>query len=88
VFADAAPGTGITLTFMLRRGTSVDALGGTSLTDTPLSCSISGSSAQNCSDSAHTVSLKASDLIDLGIVAAGAGSLPTAIHTSVSLSCQ
>jgi hypothetical protein len=87
-FADAAPGTGITLTFVLRHGTKVDASGGTSLFDTPLSCSITGSSAQACSDSAHKVLLNANDLIDLGIVVAGAGSLPAAIHTSVSLSCQ
>jgi hypothetical protein len=32
--------------------------------------------------------LNAKDLIDMGIVVAGAGSLPAAIHASVSLSCQ
>jgi hypothetical protein len=88
VFVDAPPGSGITLTFTLRRGTKVDAAGGTSLADTNLSCSVSGSSAQTCSDSAHPVLLNTNDLIDMGIVAAGAGSLPAAIHTSVSLSCQ
>jgi collagen triple helix repeat protein len=87
-FADAAPGTGITVTFTLRQGSKVDASGGTSLSDTPLGCSIVGSSAQTCSDSAHSVSLTVGDLIDIGIVLAGTGSLPAAVHTSVSLSCQ
>jgi hypothetical protein len=87
-FADAAPGTGITVTFTLRQGSRVDAGGGTSLSDTPLGCSIAGSSAQTCSDSTHLVSLNAGELIDIGIVVAGAGSLPATIHTSVSLSCQ
>jgi len=88
VFADAAPGVGFSLTFTLRRGTSVDALGGTPLADSPLSCSISGPSAQSCSSSTNSVSLNTNDLVDLGIVIAGAGSLPAAIHASVSLSCQ
>jgi hypothetical protein len=87
-FADAAPGAGFTVTFTVRVGSSVDAGGGTSLTDTPLGCSILGSSAQTCSDSAHSVSLTAGELIDIGIVVAGTGSLPAAIHTSVSLTCQ
>jgi hypothetical protein len=87
-FADAASGTGITVTFTLRHGSKVDAGGGTSLSDTPLGCSIAGSSAQTCSDSAHSVSLNVGDLIDIGIVLAGTGSLPATIHTSVSLSCQ
>jgi hypothetical protein len=87
-FADAAPGTGIMVTFTLRQGSRVDAGGGTSLSDTPLGCAIAGSSVQTCSDSAHSVSLNAGELIDIGIVVAGAGSLPAAIHTSVSLSCQ
>ena len=87
-FADAAPGTGITVTFTLRHGSKVDAGGGTSLSDTPLGCAIVGSSAQTCSDSAHSVSLTVGDLIDIGIVLAGTGSLPATIHTSVSLSCQ
>ncbi|HWY06337.1 MAG TPA: DNRLRE domain-containing protein [Candidatus Acidoferrales bacterium] len=85
-FADAAPGAGITVTFTLRQGGSVDAGGGTSLGNTLLTCSIPGSSAQTCSDS-HSVSLIVGDLIDIGIVVAG-GSLPATIHTSVSLSCQ
>jgi len=87
-FADAAPGTGITVTFTLRHGSNVDAAGGTSLSDTPLGCSIVGSLAQTCSDSAHSVSLTVGDLIDIGIVLTGPGSLPATIHTSVSLSCQ
>jgi hypothetical protein len=87
-FADAAPGAGIMVTFTLRQGSKVDAGGGTSLSDTPLGCSIVGSSAQTCSDSAHSVSLNVGDLIDIGIVLAGTGSLPATIHTSVSLSCQ
>ena len=88
IFADAPPGTGITLTFTLRRGTTVDAAGTQSLSETNLSCAISGAAAQSCSNSANSVLLNASDLIDLGIVAAGTGSLPSAIHTTVSLSCQ
>jgi Collagen triple helix repeat (20 copies) len=88
VFADAAPSAGFTVTFTLRQGTSVDAGGGTSLVDTPLGCSIPGASAQTCSDSVHSVPLAAGELIDIGIVVAGTGSLPAAIHTSVSLSCQ
>jgi hypothetical protein len=88
VFVDAPPGLGITLTFALRRGINVDAVGGTSLADTNLSCSIGGTSTQSCSDSASPVLLNAKDLIDMGIVVAGAGSLPAAIHASVSLSCQ
>jgi hypothetical protein len=87
-FADAAPGAGITVTFTLRHGSKVDAGGATSLSDTPLGCSIVGSTAQTCSDSAHSVSLNVGDLIDIGIVLAGAGSFPATIHTSVSLSCQ
>jgi hypothetical protein len=87
-FADAAPGTGITVTFTLRQGSKVDAGGATSLADTPLGCSITGSSAQACSDSAHSVLLTVGDLIDIGIVLTGPGSLPATIHTSVSLSCQ
>ena len=88
VFADAAPGAGISVTFTLRQGSSVDAGGGTSLGNTLLSCAIPGTSAQTCSDSAHLVSLTVGDLIDIGIVVAGAGSLPATIHASVSLSCQ
>src|SRR6202795_1039428 len=87
-FADAAPGAGITVTFTLRQGGKVDAGGATSLSDTPLGCAITGSSAQTCSDSAHSVSLNAGDLIDIGIVLTGTGSLPATIHSSVSLSCQ
>jgi hypothetical protein len=88
VFADAPPGTGITLTFTLRHGTNVGPTGVTgNLTDTNLSCTINGSSLQDCSDSAHPVLLTANELIDMGVVVAG-GSLPAAIHTSVSLSCQ
>jgi Collagen triple helix repeat (20 copies) len=87
-FADAIPGAGISVTFTLRQGSSVDASGGTSLFDTLLSCSIPGSSAQTCSDSAHSVSLNVGDLIDIGIILSGPGSLPATIHTSVSLSCQ
>jgi Collagen triple helix repeat (20 copies) len=88
VFADAAPGASVTVTFTLRQGSKVDASGGTSLSDTPLGCSITGASEQTCSDSAHSVSLIVGDLIDIGIVVAGTGSLPATIHTSVSLSCQ
>jgi Collagen triple helix repeat (20 copies) len=87
-FADAAPGAGFTVTFTLRLGSKVDAGGGTSLADTPLGCSITGSSGQTCSDSAHSVALTAGELIDIGIVVAGTGSLPATIHTSVSLTCQ
>jgi Collagen triple helix repeat (20 copies) len=87
-FADAPAGAGITVTFTLRRGTVVDASGKTSLADTTMSCSISGTTSQTCSDSLHTVALITGDLIDLGIGAAGTGSLPAAIHANVSLSCQ
>jgi len=89
-FADATPGAGISVTFTLRQGGSVDAGGGTSLSNTLLSCSIPGSSAQTCSDSAlaHSVRLTPGDLIDIGIAVTGTGPLPATIHTSVSLSCQ
>lgn len=88
VFVDALPAAGITLTFTLRLGTSVDSGGGKSLQNTALSCTITGGSSENCVDSTNTVSLSANDLIDIGIVSAGSGSLPAAIDASVSLTCQ
>ena len=87
-FADTVPGAGISVTFTLRQGSKVDVGGGTSLTDTPLGCSIPGSSAQACSDTTHSVLLIVGDLIDIGIVVAGPGPLPATIHASVSLTCQ
>lgn len=87
-FADAVPGAGISVTFTLRQGPTVDAGGGTSLFPTSLGCSIPGSSAQACSDTTHSVLLIAGDLIDIGIVVAGPGPLPATIHASVSLTCQ
>jgi len=88
VFADAPPGAGLTLAFTFRRGTIVNASGTASLTDTSVSCSISGTTGQICSDAVHSVALSTDDLIDLKIAATGTGTLPAAIHASVSLSCQ
>jgi hypothetical protein len=90
VFTDAAPGAGITITFTLRSGSSVNSAGTAGLMgNTMLTCTIPGSSSQTCSDSnaADSVSLTAGELIDLGIVLSGTGSAAP-MHTSVSLTCQ
>jgi hypothetical protein len=79
IFGDAAPGAGTSVTYVLRTGSSL-----TTLTDTPLFCTVS--SGESFCSGTGAVEVAANSVVDVAVSVTG--TLPSPCNVVVAAVCQ